>query len=171
MPFFVKLAIWVSVSALYVMQTCPVFYRVYNGQGAQVVVPLIGAALSAVGLAMEALSDHQKSAQKAKRPDMVATEGLFRMVRCPNYFGEILFWTGVFVSGCASLRGGQWALAIIGYLLIVAIMFNGAQRLDKRQEERYGTLPQYRAYADHTPILLPFVPLYHIGASKKEENA
>lgn len=171
MPFFVKLAIWVSVSVLYVMQTCPVFYRVYNGQGVQILVPLIGALLSAAGLVLEALSDRQKSAQKAKRADMVATQGLFRMVRCPNYFGEILFWTGVFVSGCASLQGGQWALAIPGYLLIVMIMFNGAQRLDKRQEEHYGTLPEYRAYADHTPLILPWVPLYHIGVKTKGEHA
>lgn len=167
MPFWVKLAIWVSVSALYVMQTCPVFYRAYNGQGATLVLPLIGALLSAGGLILEALSDHQKSAQKAKRPQMVATEGLFRMVRCPNYFGEILFWTGVFISGCGSLCGGQWALAIPGFLLIVMIMFNGAQRLDKRQESRYGSLPAYRAYADHTPLILPLVPLYHIGGRKE----
>lgn len=168
MPFFVKLAIWVSVSVLYVMQTCPVFYRVYNGLGEQLTLPLIGLLVSVLGLALEALSDRQKSAQKAKNPDMVATQGLFRMVRCPNYFGEILFWTGVFVSGCGALRGaGQWVLACLGYALIVVVMVNGAQRLDRRQEARYGKLPAYRAYADHTPLILPLVPVYHIGPQKE----
>lgn len=167
MPVFIKIAIWVSVSALYVMQTCPVFYRFYNGFGAELSMPIIGVVISVVGLTLETLADHQKSAQKAKNPDMVATRGLFRVVRCPNYLGELIFWAGVFISGFGALRGvGQWTLAILGYALIVVVMFNGAQRLDRRQEKRYGQLPEYRAYADHTPILLPFIPLYHIGKSE-----
>ena len=28
------------------------------------------------------------------------------IVRCPNYLGEVLFWTGVFVSGAGVLKGG-----------------------------------------------------------------
>ncbi|MCM1188752.1 MAG: DUF1295 domain-containing protein [bacterium] len=168
MPFFVKCSIWVVVSVLYIMQTSPVFFRVYNGEGAELALPLAGAVLSAVGLILEALSDKQKSAQKAKRPDMVATEGLFKMVRCPNYFGEILFWTGVFVGGVSGLAGaGQWIVAVIGYIAIVYIMINGAQRLDRRQEKSNGSKPEYRAYADHTPLIIPLIPISHIGKYKE----
>ena len=171
MPVFVKAAIWVCVSALYVVQTCPVFYRLYNGGGKEVVLPLIGAVISLIGLLLEAMSDKQKSAQKAENPNMVATKGLFQMVRCPNYFGEILFWTGVFVSGLNVLSGaGQWIAAVIGYVLVVMIMFNGAQRLDKRQEARYGKMKEYRSYADHTPLIIPLIPLYHIGKYKSDER-
>lgn len=167
MPFFVKLSIWVCVAILYVIQTCPVFYRVYNGKGEELVLPLIGFAISVIGLVLESLSDKQKSAQKAKNPNMVATEGLFKMVRCPNYFGEVLFWTGVFVSGVNALSGvGQWICAVLGYICIVYIMINGAQRLDRRQEARYGGKEEYRAYADHTPIIFPLLPIYHIGKYK-----
>lgn len=169
MPFFVKLAIWVCVTIMYVMQTCPVFYRVYNGKGAELVLPLIGVIISVIGLIMESASDRQKSAQKAENPNMVATKGLFKIVRCPNYFGEILFWTGVFVGGLNALSGvGQWIVAVLGYALIVMVMFNGAQRLDRRQEARYGKMDEYRAYADHTPIILPLIPLYHIGKMPTE---
>ncbi len=164
MPVMVKAAIWIFVAAMYVMQTCPVFYRLYNGKGDAFTLPLIGAVISIIGLVLEAMSDKQKSAQKAVNPNMVATKGLFRMVRCPNYFGEILFWTGVFVSALDALNGaGQWILAILGYVLIVAVMINGAQRLDKRQETRYGKQKEYRNYADHTPLIIPLIPLYHIG--------
>lgn len=167
MPFFVKFVIWICVAALYIAQTVPVFYRGYNGLGGEVTLPLIGVLISIFGLALESLADKQKSAQKAENPNMVATKGLFRMVRCPNYFGEIIFWTGVFVGGINAYRGaGQWALAIAGYILIVFVMFNGAQRLDRRQEGRYGKMKEYRNYADHTPIILPLVPLYHIGKYK-----
>ncbi len=169
MPVFVKAVIWICVSALYVVQTCPVFYRVYNGDGGEMTLPLIGALVSLAGLLLEAWSDKQKSAQKAQNPNMVATKGLFKLVRCPNYLGEVIFWTGVIVGAANSLDGaGQWTAALIGYVLIVMIMFNGAQRLDKRQEARYGKMAEYRAYADHTPLIIPWVPLYHIGNYKGE---
>ncbi len=167
MPIFVKACIWVPVSILYVAQTSPVFFRQYNG-GAGGLLPWIGVAISLFGLGMETLADKQKSDQKAVNPNMVATEGLYKLVRCPNYLGEILFWTGVLVGSLNVLSGlGQWLTAIIGYICIVYIMFNGAQRLEKRQSARYGKDPVYRNYADHTPILLPFVPLYHLIKEEK----
>ena len=95
---------------------------------------------------------------------MVATKGLYKIVRCPNYLGEIIFWTGVFVSGLTAYQGaGQWLMAIIAYICIVFIMFNGAQRLEKRQMGRYGADPAYNAYADKTPIIIPFLPIYHLN--------
>ncbi len=164
MPIFVKAAIWLCVSPLYVAQTCPVFYRLYNGMGNDVALPLIGAIISLGGIILEAVSDQQKSAQKKLRPNMVATEGLFKLCRCPNYLGEIIFWTGVLVGSLNALRGaGQWILAIIGYVLIVFIMFNGAQRLEKRQNGRYGKDKAYQDYASRTPIIIPFIPLYHLN--------
>ena len=167
MPVFVKAAIWVSVSALYVAQASPVFYRQYNA-AADAVLPWIGVALSLVALGIETLADSQKSAQKAKNPNMVATEGLYKMVRCPNYFGEILFWTGVFVGGLTALNHwGQWLMAGLGYAAIVLIMFNGAQRLEKRQMSRYGNDPAYIEYADKTPIIIPLLPIYHLNKEKK----
>lgn len=163
MPIFVSISIWVCVAILYTMQLSPMFYRLYNGVH-DVLFPVIGAVISVAGLALESLADRQKSEQKSKRPDMVATEGLYRIVRCPNYLGEIIFWTGVLVGAFGALQGaGQWIMAIAAWVLIVFIMFNGAQRLEKRQMKRYGSDPAYNAYADKTPIILPFVPLYHLN--------
>lgn len=163
MPIFVSISIWVCVAILYTMQISPMFYRLYNGVQ-DVLFPMIGAVISVAGLALESLADRQKSEQKSKRPDMVATEGLYRIVRCPNYLGEIIFWTGVLVGAFGALQGaGQWIMAIAAWVLIVFIMFNGAQRLEKRQMKRYGNDPAYNAYADKTPIILPFVPLYHLN--------
>ena len=168
MPIFVKAFIWVWVSALYVAQTAPVFYRQYNG-ATDTVLPWIGVVISVVALVIETLADSQKSAQKKLRPDMVATKGLYKMVRCPNYFGEILFWTGMFVGGLTALtHWGQWLMAALGYVAIVFIMFNGAQRLEKRQNERYGKNAEYVAYADKTPIILPLVPIYHLAREKRQ---
>ncbi len=167
MPVFVKVAIWLCVSALYVAQTAPVYFRLYNG-GASSPVTWVGAGISLFGILLESAADQQKSSQKKQRPDMVATKGLYRIVRCPNYLGEILFWTGLTVSALDTLSGvGQWITVLLAYIAIVYIMFNGAQRLEKRQMARYGDNAEYRAYADNTPILLPLVPIYHLNKQKK----
>ena len=162
-PVFVKFFMWLTMGVLYVSQTSGVAFRLFNEAGSSA-IQWVGIAISAFGIGLEAIADKQKSAQKAKRPDMVATERLYKIVRCPNYFGEILFWTGVTVSCLDCLKGiGQWITVIIAYILIVFIMFNGAQRLEKRQMARYGSNAEYKAYADKTPIIIPLLPIYHLN--------
>lgn len=163
MPIFVLITIWVSVAILYTAQVSPMLFRFVNAS-TDVIVPVIGFAVSIFGLVLEAIADNQKSAQKKVRPDMVATQGLYKFCRCPNYFGEILFWTGVFISGLSTYATiGQWITAILAYICIVYIMFNGAQRLEKRQMGCYGSNAEYAAYADKTPIIIPFLPIYHLN--------
>ncbi|MBR4067170.1 MAG: DUF1295 domain-containing protein [Clostridia bacterium] len=163
MPVFVLVTIWVSVAILYTAQVSPMLFR-YTNASVDAIVPVIGFAVSVFGLVLESIADNQKSAQKKERPDMVATKGLYRICRCPNYFGEILFWTGVFISGLTTYAGaGQWITAVLAYICIVYIMFNGAQRLEKRQMARYGDNAEYTAYADKTPIIIPLLPVYHLN--------
>ena len=167
MPIFVKVAIWLCVSALYVAQTSPVFYRLYNG-GEVSAFAWVGIVICILGIVLETIADNQKSAQKKERPDMVATKGLYKICRCPNYFGEIIFWTGIFVSSLDILSGiGQWLMAVISYVCIVFIMFNGAQRLEKRQMARYGNDKEYNDYANKTPIIIPLLPIYHLNKVEK----
>ena len=163
MPVFVLATIWVSVSVLYVAQVSPMLFR-YTNASADVIVPMIGVVISVAGLILESIADNQKSAQKKVRPDMVATQGLYKLVRCPNYLGEIIFWTGIFVSGVTTYATvGQWITAVLAYICIVFIMFNGAQRLEKRQMARYGENAEYNTYANKTPIIIPFLPIYHLN--------
>ena len=163
MPFFVLFTIWVSVTVLYVAQVSPMLFR-YDNAASDLVLPLIGIVISILGLVLESVADNQKSAQKKVRPDMVATQGLYKLCRCPNYLGEIIFWTGVFIAGITAYKTvGQWITAILAYVCIVYIMFNGAQRLEKRQMARYGNNAEYKAYADKTPIIIPFLPVYHLN--------
>ncbi len=166
MPIFVLATIWIFVTILYVAQVSSMLFRYDNGS-VDVIVPVVGFAVSVFGLILETVADNQKSAQKKERPDMVATKGLYKMVRCPNYLGEILFWTGVFVSGITAYENAwQWVVAIIAYVCIVYIMFNGAQRLEKRQMARYGENEEYNTYANKTPIIIPLLPIYHLNKKK-----
>ena len=163
MPVFVLATIWIVVAILYTAQVSPMLFRYSNGKD-DFIVPVIGFGISILGLVLESIADAQKSAQKKERPDMVATKGLYRICRCPNYLGEIIFWTGVFVSGITAYATvGQWITASLAYVAIVYIMFNGAQRLEKRQMARYGENEEYNTYANKTPIIIPLLPIYHLN--------
>lgn len=166
-PVFVLFFMWIFLAALYTIQLSPVFYRIAN-EASDVVVPVIGIAISVCGIILEALSDKQKSEQKAKNPKMAAMDGLFSLVRCPNYFGEITFWTGVFVGSWTALRGfGQWLFAVLAWVSIIIIMFNGAQRLEARQNKNYGNDKKYQEYVKKTPLIIPFIPLYTLQKKEK----
>jgi steroid 5-alpha reductase family enzyme len=151
---------------MYVTQVCPVFFRVTNEHTNQT-AGIVGAVIMVVALIIESVADKQKSAAKAINPKRFCDIGLYKIVRCPNYFGEMLFWTGVLISGIGTLTGGlQWTLAIIGYILIIYVMLSGAKRLEKRQNKNYGEDPEYQAYVKKTPIVFPLIPLHHLEQIK-----
>ena len=166
MPFFVKVLLWLSCALLYFLMTSPVIYRFANQIKSDAVF-VVGICIMAFGIFFESLSDYQKSKAKKENPKRFCDNGLYKIVRCPNYLGELIIWTGVFISGLSALTGaGQWICAVIGYLGIIYIMFSGARRLELRQDRSYGEDPEYQAYVKKTPILLPFVPLYSVKKHK-----
>ena len=98
MPIFVKVAIWIFTSILYVAQTSPVFFRAYNGKETTALI-WVGIAISIFGICLEALADQQKTEQKKAEPNKVAMKGLYKrsfiLDRCIcSFFGCIKFsWT------------------------------------------------------------------------------
>ena len=163
--FGVKIAIWVTCAALYALQVVPVFYRLFNGSGSNVWT-YVGAAVMLFGVCFESAADLQKNRAKKINPRRFVDTGLYRIVRCPNYLGEMTFWTGVLISGIGAVSGGQWIMALIGYIGIIFVMFSGARRLELRQNKNYGKDPEYQKYVKTVPILLPFVPLYSVEKYK-----
>ena len=157
-----KVSIWISCSLLYTLEVSPVFFRLKNGDGTGGTV-IVGLIIMALGICLEMAADLQKSAAKKKNPYRFVDTGLYRIVRCPNYLGELLLWLGVLISGIGSLHGIlQWAAAAFGFILIVYIMFSGARRLELRQDRNYALDPEYLKYIKTVPILIPFVPLYSV---------
>jgi steroid 5-alpha reductase family enzyme len=164
-PFGVKIAIWVTCALLYVTQVSAVTYRLENVCGDNVFV-FIGAAVMLLGLTLESLADIQKNNAKKVNPRRFVDTGLYRLVRCPNYLGEMVFWTGVLISGIGAVSGWQWIIVAIGYVGIIFVMFSGARRLEIRQNKNYGNDPEYQKYVKTVPIMVPFIPLYSVEKYK-----
>ena len=165
-PFGVKVAIWVTCAILYVTQIGGVFYRLHNNAGSDVWT-YVGAAIMVFGIVLESAADIQKNQAKKVNPKRFVDTGLYRIVRCPNYLGEMIFWTGVLVTAFGAVtHWGQWAVILTGYVGIIFVMFSGARRLELRQDKNYGNDPEYQKYVTTVPILLPFIPLYSVKKHK-----
>ena len=130
-PFGVKVAIWTTCAVLYVTQVSGVFYRLLNAAQDNAFV-FIGAAVMLMGVSLETAADIQKNNAKKINPRRFVDTGLYRIVRCPNYLGEMIFWTGVLISGIGAVSGWQWLVVVIGYIGIIFVMFSGARRLEIR---------------------------------------
>ena len=166
-PVFAMFMIWISCALLYVGQMSPATFYLNNlAEGAVVSEPWAwaGAVVAAIGVVIEMVADAQKSAAKKINASRFVDTGLYRIVRCPNYFGEVLMWSGSFIicfGSCCSVS--QWVIASLGYVGIVYVMFSGARRLELRQMEVYGNDPEFQAYIHRRPLILPFVPIYSVA--------
>ena len=165
-PLGVKIAIWVTCALLYVTQVAAVFYRIVNESGTNTWT-YVGAAVMLFGLILESAADVQKNQAKKKNPKRFVDTGLYRIVRCPNYLGEMIFWTGVLITGIGAISGAvQWIVVLIGYIGIIFVMFSGARRLEIRQNKNYGNDPEYQKYVKTVPIMVPFIPFYSVEKYK-----
>jgi steroid 5-alpha reductase family enzyme len=163
-PLFVKIFVWFFVSIQYVMQISPVFFRLKNGmQEAHPGWLYAGIIMVAAGFLMQTVADAQKNAAKKVNHKTFCRQGLFKLVRCPNYFGEILVWTGVLVSSLPCLSGWfQVIFALVGYIIIIYVMFGSTRRIELRQNKNYGSDLAYQEYVKKTPVLIPFIPIHSV---------
>jgi steroid 5-alpha reductase family enzyme len=116
----------------------------------------IGLALFILGFAIEVMADMEKSAFKANQEnkDKFITTGLWARSRHPNYFGEIVLWTGIAVMSFSSLEGLQYLTLIspiFTYLLLVYV--SGVRMLEARADLKWGDNPAYQEYKKKTPVL------------------
>jgi len=165
MTILLKIFLWITCAILYLFMTSPIIFRFINNSNENISL-IIGIIISIIGIIIESVSDFQKNKSKKKNPDKFCSSGLFKIVRCPNYFGELIIWTGVFITGINCLTIPQFLISIIGYVGIIYVMFSGARRLEIRQDKTYGKDPNYMKYIKKTPILIPLIPLYSVKKYK-----
>jgi len=167
MSWITKTLIWVSVSILYVLMFSPSLFGLITFSVSSswifYFVQIAGLFVMGSGLVIEALSDKQKSDFKTQFPKQYCNVGLYRWVRCPNYFGEITFWVGNWVVGVMFYNSPmKWIASTVGLVCILLIMMGSTKRLENTQDERYGSQPKYQDYIRTVPVLFPFIPVYSL---------
>ncbi len=82
--------------------------------------------------------------------------GLWSRSRHPNYFGEILLWIGVAVIALPVLEGWQWVgLVSPVFVAVLITRVSGVPLLEAKAEAKWGGQPDYEAYKQTTPVLVP----------------
>ena len=124
-------------------------------------VTSIGLVVWALGIGLEAAADAQKSrfrADPANKGRFIQS-GLWSWSRHPNYFGEILLWTGVAIVALPVLRGWQWVTLISPvFVFLLLTRVSGVPLLEKRADRRWGGEAEYEAYKARTSVLMPRPP-------------
>lgn len=117
----------------------------------------IGMAVAAAGLLIEGTADAQLAAYK-RDPNRgpVMDRGLWGWSRHPNYFGDALFWIGVWIAG--GLAAG-WIPGLLTVAAPIAMTWflafaTGARLLERTMMQR----PGYPEYADRTSMFIPLPP-------------
>ena len=118
----------------------------------------IGFALFLIGFSIEVIADNQKNTFRSleENKDKFIATGLWAKSRHPNYFGEIMLWTGIALIAFPSLSGTQYLTLIspvFTYILLVHI--SGVRMLEDMGNKKWGHLEEYKNYKDKTPRIIP----------------
>jgi steroid 5-alpha reductase family enzyme len=147
---------WLQAAIAWVV-ALPVFAAMTSATpGFPSVFDVLGFAVWAVGLGIEATADAQLARFKADPANAgtVMDRGLWGWSRHPNYFGEAVLWWGI---GLVALWTSWWWSAFVGPALITFLLLrvSGVAMLDRTMPARR---PGYAEYIERVPAFIPRRP-------------
>ena len=155
--------VWWTLQALWVLTTMAAALAIVTG-GERISMSWlgwIGFGVWLFGFAIEVVADAQKSSFKndpVNQGQFIRT-GLWAWSRHPNYFGEIVLWTGVAIMAIPVLTGWQYATLISpAFVSFLLMNMSGVPLLERKADERWGGQEEYEAYKAATPVLIPRPP-------------
>ncbi|MCV2883374.1 DUF1295 domain-containing protein [Aestuariibacter sp. AA17] len=122
-----------------------------------------GLTIWCIGMLIEITADNQKQAFRndPENKGSFVDVGLWAHSRHPNYFGEILIWTGIAIIAFPALSGWLY-LTLISPIFVTILLtkVSGIPMLEEKANERWGDDPNYQEYKAKTPLLVPSFTAY-----------
>ena len=133
-------------------------YNQFEFSGLASIGVIAGLSIAVIGLLFEVIGDEQLRSHIAKGEKKLLTSGLWSITRHPNYFGEILIWFGLYLTGfgilgVAAIPVWYYLLLLIGPLVMTLVLVKVSTPLLERNMQKYAG---WDAYVANTPKLLPF---------------
>jgi steroid 5-alpha reductase family enzyme len=152
-----------TIQGLWVILTAAAALAVITGGAREPLgaVGIAGIVVWLIGISVEIAADSQKSKFKSDPANKgkFIYAGLWAWSRHPNYFGEIVLWTGIAIIAVPVLQGWQWATLISPvFVAFLLIKVSGVPLLEAKADERWGGQDDYEEYKRKTSVLFPKPP-------------
>jgi steroid 5-alpha reductase family enzyme len=123
-------------------------------------ISIFGLMIFGLGLLIETIADNQKFAFSGDpaNKDKWIESGIWGVSRHPNYLGEIMVWSGLYVFAFSSLDGYARLAGLISpiYIACLILFVSGVPILEKAADKKWAQNEKYLDYKRRTPVLLPF---------------
>ncbi|GAB4403818.1 MAG: DUF1295 domain-containing protein [Microscillaceae bacterium] len=119
-------------------------------------IDALAALVTALAIAIEGIADNQLRRFRLSNPPKgaILNTGLWAYSRHPNYFGEMLFWWGIFFFALAEGTHTWWTG--VGTLSITLLfIFYSVPALDARSKARR---PEFAAHCRRVSAVIPWFP-------------
>jgi steroid 5-alpha reductase family enzyme len=133
----------------------PVYLAVARGTAPLGGLDVLATAVTGAAIAIETIADLQLHRfRTTATPGSTLSTGLWAYSRHPNYFGEALFWWGLWLFGTAAGPAPWWLAAGAGAITAM-LFFVSIPLIDARMR---ASRPDYAARVARVSALLPWFP-------------
>ena len=112
-------------------------------------------------MVIESVADFQKYTfrQNPTNRDKWISSGLWGIVRFPNYLGEMMLWTGLYLSASSSFEGAWEHASVISPIFVVWLLsrLSGIPILERQNLKRWQDNAEFMQYFRNTYRLIPYV--------------
>jgi len=121
----------------------------------------VGVIVFLSGLLIEAIADAQKFRfnSNIKNKGQWIDVGIWRSSRHPNYLGEMMVWSGMYLLVVPSLNTTELLIALLSPMYIIGLLLyvSGIPLLEKSAQKKWGNQKEFNQYRDEVPVLIPSI--------------
>lgn len=132
-------------------------FNQFDFSGLEQVVVYLGLLMAITGLFFEVVGDEQLRRHIKKGTRSLLKSGLWSVTRHPNYFGEMMIWTGLYVTGLVVLTINSliifYIVLVISPLIMSTVLIKISTPLLEKNMMKYDG---WDTYASQTPMIFPW---------------
>lgn len=133
-------------------------FNTFDFSGLEQAFVYLGLLIAFVGLFFEVVGDEQLRQHIKKGTRTLLQSGLWSITRHPNYFGEIMIWIGLYISGLSMLVDGSisviyYVTLVLSPLIMSTVLIKISTPLLEKNMEKYAGWEDYKK---RVPMIFPW---------------